>query len=333
MDFGRLNNVNKIDFFLPDDALQNKTILGKYKNKSDNVENNSENNLNEFPKIYVGCPVWSNKEWRNKIYPSNAKTEDFLKYYSSQFNAIELNTTHYNPADEATIQKWKALASQKDSRKDFKFCPKFPQPISHERIFLKKAKMLSDSFCETISSFGENLGLSFLQLPPTFEPRHLDLLAYFLEDFPTNIPLSIEFRHADWFRNDSFSKATDLLEKYNISTVITDVAGRRDVLHQTLTNDKIMVRFVGNTTTTDTKNLLHPTDYTRIDAWVKCLSVWIEQGLREIYFFCHEPNDNISSPELAVYFIKELNLSLKKNLKFSLLPPYIRNTDTQGSLF
>ena len=324
MDFGKLNNVNKIDFTLPNDAPQNKIILEKYKNSS-----------NDFPKIYVGCPVWSNKEWRNKIYPVNAKTEDFLKYYSSQFNSIELNTTHYNFADEATIQKWKTSVNHKDSKQNFRFCPKFPQPISHEKIFLKDAKTLSDSFCANIRSFRENLGLSFLQLPPTFEPKHLDFLAHFLADFPADIPLAIEFRHADWFRDDEFSKATDLLEKYNISMVITDVAGRRDVLHQTITNDKIMVRFVGNTTTNtpNDKYSLHLTDYFRIDTWVKRLCIWIEQGLREIYFFCHEPDNNISSPELAVYFIKQLNSALKNPLKIPLLPPYIRNTNTQGSLF
>ncbi len=339
MDFGKLNNVNKIDFTLPTDAIQNKIILEKYKNNLNNLDN-SNGDANEFPKIYVGCPVWSNKEWRNKIYPSNAKTEDFLKYYATQFNSIELNTTHYNPADEATIQKWKNLANNKNNN-NFKFCPKFPQPISHEKILLKEAKTLSDAFCDNIKGFGENLGLSFLQLPPNFEPKHLDLLAYFLKDFPTNIPLAIEFRHADWFRNNHFSKATDLLEKYNISTVITDVAGRRDVLHQTITNDKIMMRFVGNTTTQifepNAKYPLHPTDYTRIDAWVKYLCRWIGEGLREIYFFCHEPNDNISSPELTVYFINKLNLALKNTLDISLniplLPPHIRNTDTQGSLF
>ena len=328
MDFGKLNNVNKVDFTLPADTTQNKIILEKYKNDFD-----------KFPKIYVGCPVWSNKEWRNKVYPSNAKTEDFLKYYATQFNSIELNTTHYNPADEATIQKWKNLANNNQGNNNFKFCPKFPQPISHERIFVKASKVLSDAFCDNISNFGENLGLSFLQLPPNFEPKHLDLLAYFLEDFPKNIPLAVEFRHADWFRDNYFSKATNLLEKYNISTVITDVAGRRDVLHQTITNDKIMIRFVGNTTTitNNAKYPLHPTDYTRIDAWVKCLCGWIGEGLREIYFFCHEPNDNISSPELAVYFINKLNLALKNTLDISLntplLPLYIRNTDTQGSLF
>ena len=172
MDFGKLNNVNKIDFTLPADAMQNKIILEKYKN-------NLDDNFNNFPKIYVGCPVWSNKEWRNKIYPNNAKTEDFLKYYATQFNSIELNTTHYNLADEATIQKWKNFANNKNTNPIFKFCPKFPQPISHEKIFLKEAKTLSDAFCNNIKGFGENLGLSFLQLPPNFEPKHLDLLAYF----------------------------------------------------------------------------------------------------------------------------------------------------------
>lgn len=124
MDFGKLNNVNKIDFTLPADATQNKIILEKYKNNLDNFDGNA----NEFPKIYVGCPVWSNKEWRNKIYPSNAKTEDFLKYYATQFNSIELNTTHYNLGDEATIQKWKNFANNKNNN-NFKFAQNSHNPF------------------------------------------------------------------------------------------------------------------------------------------------------------------------------------------------------------
>ena len=60
-------------------------------------------------------------------------------------------------------------------------------------------------------------------------------------------------------------------------------------------SDKIVfcvIRFIGNG--------LHKTDFERIDAWVERLKTWFTEGLHEVYFFTHEP-DNLLSPELALY--------------------------------
>ena len=79
--------------------------------------------------------------------------------------------------------------------------------------------------------------------------------------------------------------------------MITDVAGRRDVLHQRLTTNTVLIRFVGNN--------LHPTDYERIDDWVFKIKEWIDRGLSNVYFFTHEP-DNILAPELAFYLFEQI---------------------------
>jgi uncharacterized protein YecE (DUF72 family) len=102
--------------------------------------------------------------------------------------------------------------------------------------------------------------------------------------------------------------------------VLTDVAGRRDVLHMRLTSPSAMIRFVGNS--------LHPTDYTRIDDWVERLKMWFDSGLKQLYFFVHEP-DNITSPELATYFINQLNKACGFNVK----PPKKFVQAVQGELF
>jgi hypothetical protein len=59
-----------------------------------------------------------------------------------------------------------------------------------------------------------------------------------------------------------------------------------------------MIRFVGN--------LLHPTDYARVDAWALRLKSWLGQGLRRAYFFIHQP-DNINAPELAAVLIERIH--------------------------
>jgi uncharacterized protein YecE (DUF72 family) len=86
------------------------------------------------------------------------------------------------------------------------------------------------------------------------------------------------------------------LEKYGASTVITDVAGRRDVAHMALTSGQVLVRFVGND--------LHPTDFTRLDDWAERLTDWFSRGLKECYFFTHEP-DNLLAPDLAAAFYEK----------------------------
>jgi uncharacterized protein YecE (DUF72 family) len=83
-----------------------------------------------------------------------------------------------------------------------------------------------------------------------------------------------------------------------MGAVITDTAGRQDVLHMQLTIPKAFVRFVGNS--------LHPSDYPRIDMWAKRLKQWIDAGIEEIYFFMHMHDEGLS-PELTQYVVKKFN--------------------------
>lgn len=279
MKFGKLQDIEHVDFKLPADHSATLPML-QQQEKAKQLQ------------FYIGCTGWSMKEWVGKVYPTGTKTADFLKRYAAQFNTIELNTTHYRIPTPSTIEKWYA-----ESAPDFKFCPKVPQTISHSRnLGMGTGKILA--FCEAIQALNEKLGCCFMQLPPYFGKDRLDLLQQFLERFPSNIPLAIEFRHESWFRN--LNKGADLfqlLEDQHKSIVITDVAGRRDVLHMRLTHPRAMVRFVGNA--------LHPSDYSRIDAWVDRINQWFSSGLQEIYFFPHEP-DNLLAPDLAAYLLGKL---------------------------
>ena len=301
MKFGKLPDISNVNFNLPDVADKNIELLKKYNNKNTT--------------IHVGCTGWSMKEWVGKVYPQKTKSKDYLKYYAQQFNTIELNTTHYRIPDLATIEKWK-----NESTDDFRFCPKILQNISH-RNDLGMGGLL-DNFCNAIVMLEEKLGCCFIQLPPYFGADRLGQLENFLERFPKEIPLAVEVRHESWFTNETNSEALfSLLKKYNKSTVITDVAGRRDVCHMRLTNDVGMVRFVGNN--------LHPTDYQRIDSWVKRIKAWSAAGLRELYFFPHEP-DNLLAPDLSLYLVQQLQKHVNSTVRG---PKFHQNEDQQMSLF
>lgn len=300
MKFGKLENIEQVDFSLPDDHVLTKTML-------EHLEPIDK------PNIYIGCPVWADKNFVGKVYPPKTKSTDFLRHYCGQFNAVELNATHYNIPALSTIKKWKETATPA-----FKFCPKWPQIISHRSNFQERNEII-DRFLATIYELEEHLGYSFIQFPPYFQPDRLADLYQFLEQLPDDFKIAIELRHEEWFKNMSLlGELAKVLTLFNVPLVITDVAGRRDVLHQLLTCDTVIVRFTGNG--------LHPTDYSRIDDWVEKLTGWVKQGVQTVYFFMHQPEEYLCA-DVVRYMIQELN---KKSIFDLKAPDFI---EQQGSLF
>jgi hypothetical protein len=96
------------------------------------------------------------------------------------------------------------------------------------------------------------------------------------------------------------------LSELGIGTIITDAAGRRDVLHMRLTVPRAFIRFVGNS--------LHPSDFPRIDDWARRIKKWLDAGIDEIYFFMHM-HDEGKSPELTQYVVQQFNKICKLGLK------------------
>lgn len=298
MDFGKVapEDLNSIDISLPPEHQWNRKIL-----KGSKVAN---------PKVYVGCAKWGRTEWLGKLYPERTKEAKFLDHYVQHYNSIELNATHYKTYPASGIQKW----ADKAKDKDFLFCPKFPQSISHYSSFVNIDDKTNDFFAG-IHAFGEHLGPIFLQVSDKFTPKRKDNLLAYLETLPKDLQFFVEVRHADWFSNkEEKEHLLTTLHKLNIGFVITDAAGRRDCVHMYLTIPKAFIRFVGNS--------LHPTDYTRIDEWVERMKYWLDNGIKEIYFFMHM-HDEAYSPELSAYLIDKMNaecgLALKKPLFISSL--------------
>ncbi len=277
MKFGKLVDIRAVDFRLPPMAENNERMKA-YSSHSG-------------PDLYVGCTGWSMKEWVGTVYPQGSKPKDFLREYCRQFNTIELNTTHYRIPDLETVGRWKS-----ESPSDFRFCPKIPQLISHSRDLGLGSEALTQ-FTGVLEALGSRLGPCFLQLPPYFGTDRMPLLQRFFEKWPREFPLSVEMRHESWFQSQTVKEQwLNQLAEAGIIALMTDVAGRRDVLHMGLSSNKTLIRFVGND--------LHPTDFQRVDAWLSRLDQMKEQGVSEIYFFTHEP-DNLQAPQMADYLVQQ----------------------------
>lgn len=282
MDFGKVEteDLAKIDFTLPPDALGTTALLKSYKKKQTK------------PEVFVGCAKWGRKDWIGKIYPQGTKEADFLSHYARHFNCIELNATFYKLPTEEQILGWKEKVG-----KDFQFSPKFTDKISHIKR-LKDAEEYTSKFLEGISAFKENLGPVFLQLPPNFTPKNFDALQNFLKALPKDISVFVELRSPKWYLPEDFDKVFSMMEELKIGSIITDASGRRDCVHMRLTTPTAFIRFVGNG--------LHPTDFTRIDAWVDRIKLWMKGSIEKIYFYMHQ-HEELHSPELCRYTIEQLN--------------------------
>ncbi|SER03444.1 DUF72 domain-containing protein [Neolewinella agarilytica] len=280
MKFGKASDLSSIHFELPLDPLANRSRLDRYELGADG----------ERPNIFIGATGWSMKKWVGKWYPDKTKTADYLKHYGEQFNTIELNTTHYRIPDAETIRRWYETVPA-----DFRFCPKVPQSISHRNDFGMNGGELQQ-FVGSLDGLKEKMGCAFVQLPPYFGADRLRQLESFLDRWPRLLPLAVEVRHESWFADPFATEALmDALASRQIAAVITDVAGRRDVLHNYITAPRTMIRFVGNG--------LIPTDYSRMKEWADKLKEW---NLPETYFFPHQP-DNILSPDASAWFSQHLS--------------------------
>lgn len=286
MEFGRISTINTIDFTLPVDHQGTLKVLGGTKaNKC---------------KVYVGCPIWSEPNFIGKIYPLKAKSKDVAKHYSQQFNSIELNISHYKMLDKSVIENWVDTTAS-----DFKFCPKVNQVVSHTPLIKQNADYMKEIMATNLH-FKQKLGMPFLQLPPNYDSTKAEDLLDFL-DASLLSKCAIELRHESWFKNNHVLKhICNYFYKNNLTLLLTDTAGRRDVLHQRLTTKTAFIRFVAND--------LHTSDYARLNEWITRLKYWIDNGLEEIYFFMHTPTQDLM-PELALYFINEFNKQTGLNVR------------------
>lgn len=302
MEFGKIasEEVKSVNFILPQDGLQTVNVL-----KGKEAGNKAS--------VFVGCAKWGLPEWVDFLYPPKTKPVNFLEEYAKYFNSIELNAAYYKIPTVETVRKWrKQIAGS--AKKGFLFCPKFPESISHYKR-LKGAESATDDFLTSVIEFEDNLGPCFLQMSDSFGSNSLPELKGFLKSLPLDLNVFVELRNEEWFSDPAIRKEVfQLLSELNKGAVITDVSGRRDVLHMEVTIDEVFIRFIGN-------GAVHrESDFARIDEWAERLSLWQERGLKKVYFFVHQ-HDERESVRLAIHAIETFNKTLGSQIPEIVLQP------------
>lgn len=286
MKFGKVENPDDVDFAIPPDDEATKALFAKETSKE--------------MEVWVGCAKWNSKDLKG-FYPKGVKAKDELRYYSTQFNCIELNATFYKRYWENNYTAWREGVED-----NFKFFPKFNQGVTHYAR-LKDVGERCEQFHENVAFLKEKLGMPFLQMHDNFGPKEFEKVENFINNVWTydDMPIAMEFRKSEWHNDPTVSsQLCNLLESKGITNILVDTAGRRDLMHMRMTTPTPFIRWVGAN---------HPSDYTRLDEWVERLAKWKKQGMRKLFFFVHQ-NVEEESPLLAAYFIERLNKKLGTHL-------------------
>jgi uncharacterized protein YecE (DUF72 family) len=222
-------------------------------------------------RIYIGTSGWVYKEWANDFY-QGLKPKEHFSYYATQFPTVEINATFYRLPALSVVRGWHQKAP-----KDFIFAVKGSRYITHILRLDNLGRSVAN-FMRRIGPLKEKLGPLLWQMPPNFKPDWARLES-FLKRLPKHFSHAVEFRHPDWFCDQTFA----LLQKYNAASV--SISSLRMPINFTVTADFIYIRFHG------LAGGPHH-DYTRaeLEPWAKHIRGQAAAGRKVIVYFNNDLN-------------------------------------------
>jgi uncharacterized protein YecE (DUF72 family) len=182
----------------------------------------------------LGTIGWSYNFWKGKFYSNKEIPKDYLKYYSTQFNTVEVDSSFYRIPSQLTVANWKLQTPE-----NFLFSLKFPQMITHVKM-LKECEYETEVFLDRVMLLGEKLGVLLLQFPPNFGVERLPDLEAYIEKLPKEIRFAVEVRNRSLLNQTFYS----VLETNRFALVWVDNLLMAEI--STITTNFLYFRWEGN---------------------------------------------------------------------------------------
>jgi uncharacterized protein YecE (DUF72 family) len=167
--------------------------------------------------LFAGTSGWAYPTWKPEFYPQKLPQKNFLSYYASRLNSVEVNFTFRQLVKDTTVQKWIA-----ETPANFRFGVKAHQVITHIKR-LQNTEDFVPRFLSTVEPLAQagKMGPVLFQLPPHMKADGA-LLEEFLAVLPRGVPSAFEFRHESWFRDEVFA----LLRAHNRALCVAETEER-----------------------------------------------------------------------------------------------------------
>ncbi len=200
------------------------------------------------PGLLLGTSSFTADGWQVSFYPPGTQARNFLSYYATQFNTVEIDSTYYGTPSAQTVANWYECTPP-----DFIFAAKVPQVITHQKL-LVNCEAEFDEFLERMNLLFQKLGPLLLQFP-WFNKNEIQAdefcrrLRSFLNRVKNLSParFAVEIRNKTWLDQ----RFVDLLREYNVALALTDhsymprpweIGGTLDLV----TSDFVYVRWLGD---------------------------------------------------------------------------------------
>ena len=190
--------------------------------------------VDKMSDLLIGTSGYDYPEWKGVFYPEDLKRKDFLIFYATQFNALELNNTFYNMP---TAERLLSFYERSEGRLNFSV--KANRLLTHE--IGTDWQTAAKDFKEALKPLNEKERLSavLFQLPESFHYTNDNrmYLAKRIGEFE-GFPVMVEFRHKEWIRESVFEG----LEKRKAGIVFCDMPQLKNLPDGTV----MKTPFIGN---------------------------------------------------------------------------------------
>ncbi len=225
-------------------------------------------------KPHLGTIGWSYNFWKGTFYPAKTVSKNFLAYYSSRFNTVEVDSTFYRIPTQQTVENWRLQAPE-----GFLFALKFPQLITHVKA-LKDCQNETAAFLGRAQLLGNKLGPLLLQFPPSFTAAYLPDLEDYLQKLPKQHRYVVEVRHKSWLTPEFYT----LLRKNGAALAWAEtplMAEGREV-----TADFLYMRWEGDRKAVNgTLGKIEVDRKADLQTWAGELKPYLEKGLEVFGYF------------------------------------------------
>jgi len=147
--------------------------------------------------VFLGCSGFYYNHWKGLFYPDKLPKTQWLQFYTTKFNTVEVNSTFYRFPTEKLLRGW-----YNKTPADFKFTVKANRLITHTRKF-HNTQQTTSSFYKTAKTLKEKLACVLFQLPP-FMHKNLELLQTIADQMDAEVVNVLEFRHESWWCSEVY---------------------------------------------------------------------------------------------------------------------------------
>jgi uncharacterized protein YecE (DUF72 family) len=199
--------------------------------------------------IHVGSCSWTEKSLikSKEFYPKGVDTaEERLRYYASNFDVVEVDSSYYAIPPERTVVQWaertppdfifhiKAYALLTGHSTDLRAIPPevrdmLPtESLKKDRVTLKEKEPIEATFRLFRGAFrplaeAGKAGIVVFQYPPYFvcKPQNFDYILL-CKELMKDFHIGVEFRHGSWLTSGRAGSVFSFLRQHGITYIAAD---------------------------------------------------------------------------------------------------------------